>query len=44
MTNRGESIYVVDGNCPKFRREETAEILGIDRETVMKLTDKRLLG
>lgn len=29
---------------PKFRPEEVAEILGVDRRTVMKLTDDRLIG
>jgi excisionase family DNA binding protein len=29
---------------PRFRPEEIAEILGVDRKTVMKLTDNRLLG
>lgn len=29
---------------PKFRPEEVAEILGVDRKTVIKLTDKRLIG
>jgi excisionase family DNA binding protein len=29
---------------PKFRPEEVAEILGIDREGVMRLTNKLLMG
>ena len=29
---------------PKFRPEEVAEILGVDRKAVMQLIDKRLIG
>ena len=29
---------------PRFRPEEIAEILGIDRKGVMRLTNKRLMG
>src|SRR6266853_2530398 len=31
-------------NEPKFRPEEIAEILGIDRKGVMRLTNKLLMG
>jgi excisionase family DNA binding protein len=29
---------------PKFRPEEIAEILGVDRKAVIRLTDKKLIG
>jgi excisionase family DNA binding protein len=31
-------------NEPKFRPEEIAEILGVDRKGVMRLTNKLLMG